>query len=66
MLVNSGANLFDPESVKGVIVNKKWSNNTKFYACHIYKAFLESKGLSWETPHYGEHVKFLSFRLNLS
>ena len=57
MLINSGANLLNPESVKEVIANKKWCANTKFSATHIYTKFLESKGLSWEPPRYRRTYK---------
>lgn len=58
MLLNSGANIFDPENVKAIIAAKrkrdgtKWRDGTKMQTCYAYDAFTKMEGLVWEMPTY--------------
>ncbi len=49
-LTARGANLLDPESVKGTIANQKWNENTRALAIHAYTKFLEIMGGTWKPP----------------
>lgn len=51
-LIRAGANLWDPESVKKAIGQKKWSVKTKAMAVGVYNAFARVNGLDWDTPKY--------------
>jgi integrase len=51
-LVKLGADLYDPESVKGVIAQQPWSAGRKDLACDAYSAFLALTGGTWERPTY--------------
>ena len=60
-LVNKGANLQDPESVKETIAQqKKLGHKTKQIAVETYDCFLKSQGQPWKKPIY-QAVKKLSF-----
>ena len=59
-LTGRGANLLDPESVKGTIANQKWSENTRALAIHAYSKFLEIMGGTWKPPKH-RHVRTLPF-----
>jgi integrase len=50
--MKSGANLLEPESVKQILAEKKWDNNTKALVTYLYSKFLEAIGNSWEAPKY--------------
>jgi len=52
MLINSGANLLDPEHVKTVIAKKKWKNGTKMQAVYAYDALAKMLNIKWEKPRY--------------
>jgi integrase len=52
MLVNSGANLYDPEDVKRVIAKKKWKNGTKMQASYAYDALTKMLKITWLMPIY--------------
>jgi len=51
-LVNRGANLTDPESVKEVIAKQKWSEGRKENAVDAYTSFLLMTGKTWQPPRY--------------
>ena len=51
-LVNRGANLADPETVKEVIAKQTWSGNRKRNVINAYTQFLRYLGLAWEPPNY--------------
>jgi integrase/predicted RNA-binding Zn-ribbon protein involved in translation (DUF1610 family) len=51
-LVNKGANLMNPESVKEVIAAQKWSEGRKEFAVDAYSSFLKMVGLEWQPPRY--------------
>jgi integrase len=60
-LSGRGANLLDPESVKGVIANQKnWSENTRALAINAYSKFLEINGGTWKPPKHRK-VRTLPF-----
>jgi integrase/transposase-like protein len=60
-LVNKGANLQDPESIKETIAQQKsWTTKTKQIAVETYDCFLKSQGLTWKKPIY-QAVKKLPF-----
>ena len=53
MLARRGANILDPESVKGIIaLQKSWSDGTKANVVDAYTCFLEKEGLTWNPPRY--------------
>jgi integrase len=52
ILVKRGANLYDPESLKGIIAKQKWCNGRKNNACDAYSSFLKMVGGKWEAPVY--------------
>jgi len=57
-LLDLGADLFDPESVKGVISQQKWGENTKLLAATAYSCFLENMlRMTWKPPRYRKHEK---------
>jgi integrase len=52
-LVNKGANLLDPESVKEILARlEHWSAKTKKIATETYSLFLKMQGLTWNPPRY--------------
>ena len=62
-LVNLGANLYDPESIKELLakrdlakefpsVEKEWGEGYKANICNGYSLFLKMEGLKWEKPRY--------------
>jgi integrase len=50
VLVKRGANLFDPESIKQVIAQQKWSEGRKAGAVKAYTTFLKMTGGTWQPP----------------
>jgi integrase len=61
MLINSDANLRDPEHVKAVIAQKKWKNGTKMQATYAYDAMTKMLKISWNPPKYTqeEHIPWI-------
>ncbi|RLG98933.1 hypothetical protein DRO19_03655 [Candidatus Bathyarchaeota archaeon] len=60
-LVNRGANILNPESVKDTIAKQDgWSLRTKVHAVDVYTCFLKMLGRKWEPPRY-KPVKKLPF-----
>jgi integrase/DNA-directed RNA polymerase subunit M/transcription elongation factor TFIIS len=51
-LINKGANLTDPETVKDIISKQSWSGNRIRNVCNAYTAFLAYLGGTWEPPTY--------------
>ena len=51
-LTKRGSDLFNAESVKEVIANQNWSENTKLNAVISYKAFAKFVGISFDSPKY--------------
>jgi integrase len=52
-LVQRGANLLDPESVKGIIAKQgTWSEGRKELAAEAYSTFLKMTGGTWDKPKY--------------
>ena len=49
-LARHGANLLDPESVKGVIAKQDWGNSKKNVTISAYSLFLKMLGRVWEPP----------------
>jgi integrase/DNA-directed RNA polymerase subunit RPC12/RpoP len=52
ILVKRGANLYDPESIKKVIVKQAWCEGRKANAVDAYSSFLRMAGGTWEPPRY--------------
>jgi integrase len=52
ILAKRGANLYNPESIKGAIANQKWSQGRKENAVHAYSSFLKMVEGKWEPPRY--------------
>jgi integrase len=52
VLAKRGAELFDPESVKGAIAKQEWCNKRKVNAADAYTCFLRMHGLTWKPPRY--------------
>jgi len=51
-LVKLGANLLDPESVKGVLAQQNWADSGKETTAYAYDLFARWAGISWERPLY--------------
>lgn len=51
-LVNLGANLLDPESVKEIIALQDWSDSGKETTAYVYDLFTRYMGIKWERPNY--------------
>jgi integrase len=52
VLMNRGADLTNPESVKAVIAQQPWSGNRKRNVIIAYTQFLKYLGFTWEPPNY--------------
>ncbi len=62
-LLNKGADLKDPESVKETIAKQKsWTTKTKQIAVETYDCFLKSQDLTWKKPIYQAVKKLPSYR----
>jgi integrase len=52
-LIDLGANLWNPETVKEVLAKQKsWSDSYKMVLVYAYENFLKMEGLSWNRPKY--------------
>jgi hypothetical protein len=50
-LIDLGANLWNPETVKEVLAKQKsWSDSYKMVLVYAYENFLKMEGLSWNRP----------------
>lgn len=58
MLINSGANLFDPENVKEVIAKKQWKDGTKMQVSYAYDAMVRMLKITWTMPRYRQEEAF--------
>ena len=56
-LVNSGAKLDNPESVKKAIANQKWVNKRKANSIHAYNVYCQRNGVKWNPPEYRPREK---------
>ncbi len=54
ILSKRGADLENPESVKGKIAEQKWVNKRKGNAVNAYTHYLEMDGKTWIPPYYKE------------
>lgn len=52
ILLNAGADPYDPENVKTVIAKKKVKDGTKMQLVYAYDAMVKMLKLSWEMPTY--------------
>jgi integrase len=52
VLMNRGADLKNPESVKEVIAKQTWSGNRIRNVCNAYTALLNYQHRAWEPPNY--------------
>jgi len=52
ILTKRGANLYDPEDIKGAIAKQLWSNGRKNNAVDAYSSFLKMVGGKWDPPLY--------------
>jgi integrase len=52
MLINSGSNLYDPETVKTTIAKKHWKNGTKMQVAYAYDALTKMLKIIWTMPTY--------------
>jgi integrase/rubredoxin len=60
-LVNLGADLEDPESVKNILAkNQDWTEGYKMLLMYAYESFLKMEGRSWQRPRY-KQTKTLPF-----
>ena len=57
-LINLGADLYDPESVKEVIAKQEWSESRKESMVYAYDLFAKWLGIRWEKPRYKAQRKF--------
>jgi hypothetical protein len=60
MLINSGADLYDPESVKATIAKRHWKNGTKMQVTYAYDALGKMLNITWTMPTYRQE-KILPF-----
>jgi len=51
-LVDLGANLWDPETVKEILAKQNWNSGYKMLVSYAYENFLTMLGLSWQRPKY--------------
>lgn len=58
MLINSGANLMDPENVKQIIAQKPWKDGTKMQVTYAYDAMTKMLKLTWAMPRYRQEEAF--------
>ena len=58
MLINSGANLLDPENVKEVIAKKPWKDGTKMQVSYAYDAMARMLKLTWTMAKYRQEEAF--------
>jgi integrase len=58
MLINSGADVFNPENVKEIIAKKKWKDGTKMQAVYAYTALTKMLKLKWDPPKYRQEEAF--------
>ena len=56
-LIQRGADLLEPESVKEVIAKQKWSENRKYNVINAYDKFLKFIGLAWDKPYCKARTK---------
>ena len=60
-LVDLGANLGDPESVKEILAKKQeWTDGYKMLLMYTFESFLKMEGRSWQRPRY-KQIKTLPF-----
>ena len=52
ILAKRGASLYDPETIKTVIAQQKWSEGRKANAVDAYTTFLQMQGAKWTPPVY--------------
>jgi len=57
-LLNRKANLFDPESVKEVIAQQPWKEDTKLNYVNFYDTFTKFIEIQWTRPRYQTTRKF--------
>lgn len=58
VLSNKGANLIDPESVKGVLAQEtSWSDGHKHQMVWTYDKFTKFLGITWTKPRYRQQQK---------
>ncbi len=57
ILVERGADLFNPESVKETIASYECQNNSKRVMVDAYKSFAKHLKISWEAPNYKKQLK---------
>ncbi|MGB9914441.1 MAG: tyrosine-type recombinase/integrase [Candidatus Bathyarchaeales archaeon] len=50
VLMDRGADLYNPDSVKDVIAKQTWSPNRRKNVINAYSRFLKLNGLTWEPP----------------
>ncbi len=67
VLAERGAKVFDPESVKEVIAEQKWSEARKHNAIAAYTLFLAMQGQKWEPPicHVARKLPFIPIELEI-
>lgn len=58
VMVKRGADLYDPEQVKGVIAKQEtWGEGRKANAVYAYNTFVQMEGLTWIPPRYKREQK---------
>jgi integrase len=51
-LVNMGANLSEPDSIKAVLASSSWANSTRSVIAAAYTKYLHLNNLTWKPPKY--------------
>jgi hypothetical protein len=56
-LVNMGANLSEPDSIKAVLASSSWANSTRSVIAAAYQKYVVLNGLKWTAPKYTQTRK---------
>jgi integrase len=56
-LVNMGANLSEPDSIKAVLAYSSWANSTRSVIAAAYQKYVVLNGLKWTAPKYTQTRK---------
>lgn len=67
ILIQRGANIHDPESVKEIIAKQQWSDSARNNAIAAYTLLLKMTGRTWQPPicHVTRKLPFIPTELEL-
>jgi integrase len=58
MLINSGADPYDPETVKETVAKSSWKDGTKMQVVYAYDALTKMLKIEWAAPRYRQEEAF--------